>query len=149
MANKDDNPTFKEAMAGPDAGGFITAMEAEILTLIELNVFDIVDQTNAMKVLSGVWALKRKRYPDGSIQKLKARYCARGFEQVEGVDYFETFAPVVMWLTVRLLLIMSILLELETTQIDYTAVFVHADIDCLVYVAMPPGFGIPGQVWKL
>jgi hypothetical protein len=102
-----------------------------------------------MKVLPGVWALKRKRYPDGSIRKLKARYYAREFEQVEGVDYFETFAPVVMWLTVRLLLIMSILLELETTQIDYTAAFVHADIDCLVYVAMPPGFGIPGQVWKL
>jgi hypothetical protein len=72
-----------------------------------------------------------------------------GFEQVEGIDYYETFAPVVIWLTVRLLLIMSILLELETTQIDYTAAFVHADIDCLVYVAMPPGFGIPGQVWKL
>jgi hypothetical protein len=136
-------------MAGPDAGGFITAMEAEILTLIELNVFEIVDRTNTMKVLSGVWVLKRKRYPDGSIRKLKARYYARGFEQVEGVDYFETFAPVVMWLTVRLLLIMSILLELETTQIDYTAAFVRADIDCLVYVAMPPGFGIPGQVWKL
>ena len=149
MANKDDNPTFKEAMAGPDAGGFITAMEAEIITLIELNVFEIVRRDSNMKVLSGVWALRRKRYPDGSIRKLKARYCARGFEQVEGVDYFETFAPVVMWLTVRLLLIMSILLELETTQIDYTAAFVHADIDCLVYVAMPPGFGLPGQVWKL
>jgi hypothetical protein len=149
MANKDDNPTFKEAMAGPDAGGFITAMEAEILTLVELDVFEIVLRRPSMKVLSGVWALKRKRYPDGSIRKLKARYCARGFEQVEGVDYFETFAPVVMWLTVRLLLIMSILLELETTQIDYTAAFVHADIDCLVYVAMPPGFGLPGQVWKL
>jgi hypothetical protein len=150
MANKNDNPTFKEAMAGPDDGGFITAMEVEILTLIELNVFEIVDQTNTMKVLSsGVWALKRKRYPDGSIRKLKARYCARWFEQVEGVDYFETFAPVAVWLTVCLLLIMSILLELETTQIDYTAAFVHADIDCLVYVAMPPGFGIPGLVWKL
>jgi hypothetical protein len=149
LANKDDNPTFKEAMSGPDAGGFITAMEAEIVTLIELNVFDVVARDNNMKVLSGVWALKRKRYPDGSIRKLKARYCARGFEQVEGIDYFETFAPVVMWLTVRLLLIMSILLKLETTQIDYTAAFVHADIDCLVYVAMPPGFGVPGQVWKL
>jgi hypothetical protein len=80
---------------------------------------------------------------------LKARYCARGFEQVEGIDYFETFDPVVMWLTVRLLLIMSILLKLETTQIDYTAAFIHAGIDCLVYVAMPPCFGVPGQVWKL
>jgi hypothetical protein len=136
VTNKDDNPTFKEAMTGPDAGGFITAMEAESITLIELDVFNIVDRCSNMKVLSGVWALKRKRYPDGSICKLKARYCARGFEQVEGIDYFETFAPVVMRLTVCLLLIMSILLKLETTQIDYTAAFVHADIDCLVYVAM-------------
>jgi hypothetical protein len=103
MANKDDNPTFKEAMAGPDAGGFITAMEAEILTLIKLDVFEIVDRNSNMKVLSGVWVLKRKRYSDGSIRKLKARYCARGFEQVEGVDYFETFAPVVMWFTVEIL----------------------------------------------
>jgi hypothetical protein len=42
-------------------------MEAEIVTLIELNVFDVVARDNSMKVLSGVWALKRKRYPDGSI----------------------------------------------------------------------------------
>jgi hypothetical protein len=82
MANKDDNPTFNEAMAGPDAGGFITAMEAKILALNELDVFEIVNRNSNMKVLSGVWALKRKRYPDGSIRKLKARYCARGFEQV-------------------------------------------------------------------
>jgi hypothetical protein len=87
MANKDDNPTFKEAMAGPDAGGFITAMEAEILILIELDVFEIVDRNSNMKVLSGAWALERKRYPDSSIRKLKARYCARGFEQVEGENH--------------------------------------------------------------
>jgi hypothetical protein len=54
MANKDDNPTFKEAMAGPDAGRFITAMEAEIITLIELDGFEIVACTSNMKVLSGV-----------------------------------------------------------------------------------------------
>jgi hypothetical protein len=149
MANKEDNPTFKEAMCGPDAAGFIEAMEAEIITLIELGVFDILERKSGMKVISGVWALKRKRYPDGRVRKLKGRYCARGFEQVEGVDYFETFSPVVMWLTVRLLLIMSILLNLETTQIDYTAAFVHAPIDCLVYVDMPPGFKIEGHVWKL
>ena len=149
LANKDDNPTFKEAMCGPDAAGFIEAMETEIITLIELGVFDILERKPGMKVISGVWALKRKRYPDGRVRKLKGRYCARGFEQVEGVDYFETFSPVVMWSTVRLLLIMSILLNLDTTQIDYTAAFVHAPIDCLVYVDMPPGFKIEGHVWRL
>ena len=148
LANKEDNPTFKEAMISPEAAGFVSAMETEILTLIELDVFDIVPRPQ-QKVISGVWALKRKRYPDGSIRKLKARYCARGFEQQKGIDYFETFAPVVMWLTVRLLLIMSILMDLDTKQIDYTAAFVHAPIDCLVFVEMPKGFVLPGMVWKL
>ena len=149
MANKEDNPTYKEAMSGPDVSGFIAAMEDEIEVLIRLNVFDVVLREPAMKVISGVWALRRKRYPDGRINKLKGRYCARGFEQREDVDYFETFSPVVMWLTVRLLLVMSILLNLETTQIDYTAAFVHAPIDCLVYVEMPKGFTLNGYVWKL
>lgn len=148
MANKEDNPTYKEAMVSPDAAGFMKAMELEIRTLLELDVFDIVPRP-LQKVISGVWAFKRKRYPDGSIRKLKARYCARGFEQKQGVDYFETFAPVVMWLTVRLLLIMSILMDLETKQIDYTAAFVHAPIDCVVFVDMPKGFELPGMVWKL
>jgi hypothetical protein len=44
---------------------------------------------------------------------------------------------------------MIILLELDTTQIDYTAAFVHAPIDCLVHVEIPSGFNVPGQVWKL
>ena len=149
MANKDDNPTFLEALSGPDAAGFITAMEAEIQTLLQLDVFEIVPRPLKHKVISGVWAFKRKQYPDGLVRKLKARYCARGFEQQKGVDYFETFAPVVMWLTVRLLLIMSILMNLETKQIDYTAAFVHAPIDCIVYVEMPKGFAIEGQVWRL
>ena len=149
MANKEDNPTYKEAMASADAAGFIQAMIIEIETLLELDVFEIVNRPLNQKVLSGVWAFKRKRYPDGTVRKLKARYCARGFEQQHGVDYFETFAPVVMWLTVRLLLIMSILMNLETQQIDYTAAFVHADIDCLVYVDMPKGFTLPNKVWRL
>jgi hypothetical protein len=148
LANKEDNPTFKEAMASIDAAGFIKAMEIETRTLIDLDVFDVVPRPQ-QKVISGVWAFKRKRYPDGSVRKLKARYCARGFEQQQGVDYFETFAPVVMWLTVRLLLIMSILMDLETKQIDYTAAFVHAPIDCTVFVEMPLGFTVEGHVWKL
>ena len=153
MANKEDNPTYAEALYGPDSCGFISAMETEILTLIELKVFDLVPRESNMNVISGVWALRRKQYPDKLIRKLKARYCARGFEQIEGYDYFETYSPVVMWMSVRLLLVMSILLNLETNQIDYTAAFVHAPIDCLVYVEAPVGFrqqiGDVDYVWKL
>jgi hypothetical protein len=57
--------------------------------------------------------------------KLKARFYARRFEQVEGIDFTETFAPVVNWTTVRFLLLMSILLGLSTKQVDYVAAFVQ------------------------
>jgi hypothetical protein len=83
------------------------------------------------------------------MRKLKARFCARGYEQIEGVDYYETFAPVVNWTTVRFLLMMSILLGLETKQVDCVAAFVQADIDITVFVEMPKGFAQPGKVLKL
>ena len=146
MAIKEDTPTFEETMASPDQAGFLNAMEVEIQTSVELEVHDL---TPNMKVISSAWAFKRKRFPDGSVQKLKARFCARGFEWEEGVDHFETFALVAMWMTARLLLIMSILMSLETKQVDCTAAFVHAPIDCTVCVQCSKPFEVPNKVWKL
>jgi hypothetical protein len=82
-----------------------------------------------MHVLSLTWAFKCKRFPDGIIRKLKARFCARGDHQIEGLDLFETFAPVVAWEKIRIMLIMSITFDLITLQVDYTAALVHAYID--------------------
>ena len=153
MANKEDHSTYAEALYGPDSCDFVGAMETKILTLIELDVFELVKRESNMNVISGVWTLCRIQYPDGFIRKVKARYCACGFKQIEGYDYFKTHSPVVMWMLVRLLLVMSILLNLETSQIDYTATFVHKPIDYLVYVEAPVGFqtqiGDIDYVWKL
>ena len=73
------------------------------------------------------------------IRKLKARFYVRDDRQIEGVDYFEAFAPVVQWETVRLLLILSIHLNLLTIQVDYTSEFLHTDIEDKVYVEMSRG----------
>jgi hypothetical protein len=115
-------------------------------------------------VLPSTWAFKCKRIPDGDIKKLKSRFVARGDKQIEGVDYFETYAPVVNWQTVRLLLILSVILKLSTKQVDYTAAFLHAPIDKDpdwdqlseaerarrgVFVDMPRGFHEAGKVLKL
>ena len=59
MANKEDNPTYAEALYGPDSCGFIGAMETEILTLIELDIFELVKHELNMNVILGVWALCR------------------------------------------------------------------------------------------
>jgi hypothetical protein len=62
---------------------------------------DDVENTEEEKNnLPSTWAFKIKLYPDGWVKKFKARFCARGNKQKEGIDYFETWAPVVQWLTV-------------------------------------------------
>ena len=164
-ADAADNPRWNEAMSGPDAAGFMEACKKEIDTLFRLmKAWIVVDREPWMNVIPSTWAFKRKRFPDGTVKKLKARFCARGDYQVEGIDFFDTFAPVVNWTTVRLMLILSIILNLATVQVDYTAAFLHAPIDrdpkwdsmtrqererSGVYVEMPRGFGQDGKVLKL
>jgi hypothetical protein len=94
-------------------------------------------------------AFKCECYPDGLITKLKTQFCVRGDKQLDGVDYFETFAPVVSWTTICLMLILSLILGLATQQVDYKAAFLHASIDKDVYVEMHRGFSKPGKVLKV
>jgi len=114
-ANAEDNPTWNEAMNGPHKEGYWDAMCREIDTLtVQKHAWDVVDREPWMNVLPSTWAFKCKRYPDGLIKKLKARFCVRGDRQKEGVDFFDTFAPVVNWTTVRLMLVLSLILDLDT-----------------------------------
>jgi hypothetical protein len=151
-ANNNDTPNFHQAMNGPDAEGFYDAMVKEMEQLESLNPWDVIpmsDVPEGANVLDSTWAFKRKRYPDGLVRKLKARWCVRGDQQIEGVNFFDTYAPVVAWSTVRLLLILSVTLGLATKQVDYTLAFVQADLDEEVYVRMPKLFEQPGHVYRL
>ena len=95
------------------------------------------------KILKGTWVFKLKRLPDGSPSKFKARYCVRGDMQVEGEDFFETYAPVVQWSTVRLLLTMVLANGWTTKQVDYTNAFAQASLKEEVYIEPPRGFRRP------
>ncbi len=164
-ANSEDNPNWAQAMNGPDQAGYWDACEEEISTLTTgKDAWDVVNKEPWMNVLPSTWAFKCKRYPDGIIRKLKARFCCRGDKQIEGVDFFDTYAPVVNWQTVRLMLILSVILGLSTKQVDYTCAFLHAPIDRDpdwdqltaaeqakrgVFVDMPRGFSEPGKVLRL
>ena len=70
-----------------------------------MHVWDEVKREEWMNALPGTWAFKIKRFPDGLVRKLKSRWCCRGDRQVKDVDFFDTYAPVVKWTTVRSLLI--------------------------------------------
>lgn len=148
----ESTPNYFEAMNGPDREGFMKAMDIEVDTLTNvMKAWDVVPRESHMNVLPGTWSFKRKRRPDGTIYKLKARFCVRGDKQKENIDFFadDIFAPVVHWNTVRLMLIFASLLDLKSKQVDYLAAFLHAPITDDVYVQMPKGYEQPGMVLKL
>ena len=139
--NDADMPTFQQAMNGSDAAEYMTAMKLEIQTLKSQNTWVTVDRPRNKSVLKGTWAFKLKRLPDGTAYRHKARFCARGDMQIEGVDFFETYAPVVQWSTIRLLLSTVLTEGWTTRQVDYTNAFAQAALKEDVYVECPRLFG--------
>ena len=65
-----------------------------------MDAWEVVDLDDNMNVIDSILAFKLKRFPGGLINKFKARFCARDDQQLEGVDFFETYAPVLQWTTV-------------------------------------------------
>jgi hypothetical protein len=135
----EDTPNWNEATGGENSMGCWEAMQVEYDVLIEKKAWIEVDRTPEMNVLPSAWAFKCKLFPDGAVKKLKARFCVMGNRHVVGVDVFDTHAPVASWTAVRLLLILTCVLGLATTQVDCTAAFAQAKIDDYVCVAMPRG----------
>ena len=77
-------------------------MELEIDTLEALGAWEVLeyDLETMPNVIPSTWAFNCKRFPDGLIKKFKARFCACGNMQLEGIYFFETYAPVVHWTTI-------------------------------------------------
>jgi hypothetical protein len=139
----EDNPSWDNATKGPFQAEFWQAMRVELNTLVnEFKCWDLVERLPEMNVLPSTWAFKIKRFPDGSVKKYKAHFCARGDQQKEGIDFFETWAPVVQWSTIRIVMVLAATLNLHSVQCDVTAAFIHGRVppDEEIYVHQPRGF---------
>jgi hypothetical protein len=91
------------------------------------------------KTIMAIWSFTRKRFPDGTLNKHKAQLCAHGGQQTWGQDYWETYAPVVTWASVRLLLIIAKIHGLQSKSLDFVLAFPQADLDVPIYMAIPAG----------
>ena len=91
------------------------------------------------ETIMAIWSFKRKRFPDGTLNKHKARLCAHGGQQTWGLDYWDTYAPIVTWASVCLLLIVAKIHGLQSKSIDFILAFPQADLDVPVYMELPAG----------
>lgn len=110
----------------------------------------IVDKPKSANLVSTKWIFKIKRLQNGEVDKYKARLVARGFSQREGVDYFEIFSGVVRLETLRILIAIAAVLNLEIEQMDFTSAFTQGPLEEDIYLLGINGVEVPqGKVLKL
>ena len=93
-----------------------------------MGAWEMVYWDESMNSINLSRAFRCKCYLDGLIKSFKARFCARGDQQLEGIDFFETYSPVVQWKTLWLMLILEVLLGFKSNQCDVTPASIHVDI---------------------
>jgi Reverse transcriptase (RNA-dependent DNA polymerase) len=138
-----------EAMKQPDKLQFQRAMIEEVQSQTDNDNWEVVSRTKVpvgTKVLPAVWAMQRKRrIATQEVYKWKARLNLHGGKQKYGLNYWETYSPVVTWATVRMMLILVTLNKWASRQVDFVLAFPQADIECPLYMEIPRGFQSEGS----
>ena len=149
MAKSGDPDTMylDDALKAPDRNEFIKAMQNEVAQHEERGHWIMIPRTEVptgTKILPAVWSMKRKRrVATGEVYKHKARLNVGGHKQEYGVNFWETYSPVVNWFTIRLFLTLALIFQWHTRQIDFVLAFPQADVECDMYMAIPRGFTLP------
>ncbi|KAL0385516.1 UNVERIFIED_CONTAM: Retrovirus-related Pol polyprotein from transposon RE1 [Sesamum radiatum] len=115
-------------------------MQQEIQVLEKNQTWDIVDLPIGKKAIGCKWVYKVKLNPDGSIERYKARLIAKGYNQIEGVDYIDSFSPVAKTVTIRTLLAIAFGNRWPIHQVDINNAFLHGFLDEDIYMTAPDGY---------
>ncbi|KAH9697780.1 Integrase catalytic domain-containing protein [Citrus sinensis] len=135
--------SYREAVKSSDPRNWIKAMEEEIDSLIKKKTWTLVTNLGNESLVSCKWIFKRKEgIPGAEASRFKARLVARGFTQKEGVDFTEVFSPVVKHSSIRMLLSMVALTDMEIDQMDVKTTFLHGKLEVEILMTQPEGFEV-------
>ncbi|GJR90038.1 ribonuclease H-like domain-containing protein [Tanacetum coccineum] len=136
--NKTYEPkSYKEAASDPR---WIEAMNSEMEALIRNMTWVITELPSGRKPIGSKWIFKVKYKSTGKVERFKARLVAKGYNQNEGIDYAETFSPVVKMVTVRCVLSLAVQMGWTVYQLDINNAFLYGEIVEDVYMTLPEGY---------
>ena len=142
--------TFLQSKHSKHSQEWKKAIDSELRSLNDNNTYDLQVLPEGRKPISSRWIFNIKRDGTGNIDRYKARLVAKGFNQIYGVDYKETFAPVVSFNTVRFILSLAVRYDWPLYQMDVVTAFLNGDLEEDIYMSPPEGTNTPiGYVWKL
>ncbi|UYV63998.1 hypothetical protein LAZ67_2006285 [Cordylochernes scorpioides] len=135
-----DPKDAEEALSGRDSYFWKKAMEEEFDSLIENKTWELVDPPKNRNIIGTKWVFKTKCNSDGSVERHKARLVAKGYSQQYGIDYEETFAPVVRQSTIRMFLALAVEYNLILHQMDVQSAYLNGEIKEEIYMTQPENF---------
>lgn len=137
---KDEPSSVEEALAGNQSKEWTKAMDEEIASSKCNKTWSLIELPEGRSPVACRWIFKIKENPDGTIQRYKARLVAKGFSQRPGEDYKETFAPVVRYESIRIVLALSSYHGMEISQFDVKTAFLYGEFKEDIYMEQLPGY---------
>ena len=137
---QDESMDLDDVMESRESSKWICAMEEEMQSLMKNRTWELVPLPQGNRAIGCKWIYKVK--DDG---RYKARLVAKGFSQMKGMEYDQIFAPVVRHTSIRVLLEIVAIHDLELEQLDVKTAFLHGDLDEDIYMEQPEGFVVDGK----
>jgi Reverse transcriptase (RNA-dependent DNA polymerase) len=154
-AGTNNNPDIlsqEQMLKASDCKQFLKLQQPEIQGLCNTDVFEfhpIANLPSGSRLLNTIWSFHHKHLPTDRILLQNKSMCVDGSQQQYGIDYRETYMPVVHWSTVQMVIILSGLLQLKSRQVDYTQVFLQAPLANDVFICIPQGWSYDSTKKKL
>ena len=139
--------SYWEAMTQPDL--WTPAMEMEWAVLKERGIFELVDVPPDAHVIESMWVFANKYDADGNIIRCKACLVTKGYTQIPGLDYNQTYASVIHLESFHIVSAIAASLGLHIWQVDIVAAFLYSMNKFTTYMHQPPGFVVPGEERKV
>jgi hypothetical protein len=121
------------------------AMIEEYESILKNDVWEVVPRPQGKSMVTSKWIYKIKHVVDGSVEKFKARFVARGFSQTEGIDCDEIFAPVARHTSIIIIISLALVFNWKLHQMDVKIAFLSGEVEQEVYIEQPEGFVIHGK----
>lgn len=135
-----DPMSYEDALLREDKPLWVDAMKRELKAQMNNRTWELVELPASKRALPCKWVFRTKRDASGTITGHKARLVAKGFAQRRGVDYEETFSPVVRYSSIRYLISLAAEYNLDIHQMDAVSAFLQGDLEEEIYMSQPPGF---------
>ena len=132
--------SYEDAVHSENKDEWLEAMNSEMRSLKENQTWDLEYPPKGRKIIPCKWVYKIKNNPDGSVERFKARLVIKGFSQEKGIDYEETFSPVVRSATIRTLIGVAACEKMSLMQFDVSTAFLYSKLDEEIYMEQPKGF---------